>query len=151
MNHYAENSLAGAVLKPETLSESVVVPPSFLERMIEHAQTCHPLECCGVLGGRGSIITSVHFLRNDLESSSQFFANPKELINAVRKMRNSGEEMTGIFHSHPHSLPTPSERDRDENYYPGLFYFIISLAQEEPEIRCYILSQEGEYHSVQII
>ncbi len=135
----------------ETIPDTVVIPPSFLERMIRCARTHFPNECCGVLGGRGRVVTSVHPLKNDLESTSHFFANPQELFDAVKKMRKSGEDMIGIYHSHPNSAPEPSERDRRENYYPGLFYFIISLQEKEPVARCYILNSENEFYPVKIV
>ncbi|RJP31974.1 MAG: M67 family peptidase [Candidatus Omnitrophota bacterium] len=151
MNHHLSCDSAGISPCQDVVYDSVVVPPSFLERMLEHARSCAPYECCGVVGGKGRIVTSVHPLRNDLESATQFFADPKELIDAVKKMRKSGEEMIGIYHSHPDSLAVPSQRDREENYYVGYFYFIISLMTENPIVRCYVMSHDREFTSVQII
>ena len=132
-------------------SDSVVVPPSFLQKMIEHAAAAVPNECCGVLGGKGSVVTSVHPLTNDLASPTRYFANPHELFTAVRKMQNAEEEMIGIFHSHPTSPPQPSPTDREENGYPGLYYFIISLLDEEPAVRCYVMTEDGEFSSVEMV
>lgn len=133
------------------LCDSVVVAPSFLEKMRDHARKTAPLECCGVLGGRGSVVTSVYLLSNDLHSPSEFLAKPEELFNAIRSMRKKNEDMIGIFHSHPNSPPTPSPADLERNYYPGLFYFIISLATGEPQTRCYIMDEDRTVSSIQII
>lgn len=119
--------------------------------MHDHARRVAPQECCGVLGGRGSVITSVYPLANDLQSASEFLANPSELFNAVRSMRKKNETMIGVYHSHPNSPPLPSATDLERNYYPGLFYFIISLAEDEPSTRCFILDDNKILSSIQII
>ncbi|MDP8244639.1 MAG: M67 family metallopeptidase [Candidatus Hinthialibacter antarcticus] len=131
--------------------ESVVVPPSFLQKIIDQAEAAAPNECCGVLGGKGSVVTSVYPIENDLCAPDRFNGNPEALFCAVRKMRKANEDMIGVFHSHPSSPPTPSQRDREDNHYPGLFYFIISLASDEPEVRCYVMTDEGEFESVSMI
>lgn len=131
--------------------DSVVVAPSFMQRMITHAQSNLPLECCGVLGGRGAVVTSVYPVENAAQSESRYFCEPSVLFNAVRKMREKGEEMIGIYHSHPNSAPEPSETDRSENEYPGLFYFIISLNEDKPQVRCYKMSDDREFERIQIV
>ncbi|MBZ0257592.1 M67 family metallopeptidase [bacterium] len=136
-----------AVRVPET----VVVPPSYLQKMIEQAQEAAPNECCGVLGGRGSVVTSVYPVENDLCAPDRFNGNPEALFCAVRKMRKANEEMIGVYHSHPTSAPVPSKQDREDNNYPGLFYFIVSLASDEPEVRCYVMTEDGEFVSVSMI
>ncbi|MBI1390949.1 MAG: hypothetical protein GC154_21165 [bacterium] len=131
--------------------ESVVVPPSFLQKMIDYAQEALPNECCGLLGGRGRVVTSVYPVRNDLCSPEGFFGNPKEMFCAVRKMRANHEDMIGIFHSHPASAPEPSPRDEEENAHPGLFYFIVSLRDAEPCVRCYVKTDDSGFVSVSIV
>ncbi len=131
--------------------ESVVVPPTFVQKMVDQAQAAAPNECCGVLGGKGSVATSVYPVENDLSAPDRFNGNPKALFNAVRKMRTINEEMIGVYHSHPTSPPVPSKRDRDENHYPGLFYFIVSLASDEPEVRCYVMTEDGDFEPVSMI
>jgi proteasome lid subunit RPN8/RPN11 len=133
------------------MNDSIVIAPSFLERMIEHAQTTEPNECCGVLGGKGSIVTSVYPIENDHESSEKFFANPQELFQAVRIMRNSDEDMIGIYHSHPTSPPVPSDTDKRENHYPGIYYLIISLADSDPDVSCYVMNEEKQFESIQVV
>ncbi|MBN2329470.1 MAG: M67 family metallopeptidase [Candidatus Omnitrophica bacterium] len=130
---------------------SIVVAPSFLERMHEHARNAAPQECCGVLGGRGSVVTSVYPLTNDLHSCSEYFANPQEFFNAVRSMREKNEEMIGIYHSHPTGPAEPSKMDAERNFYPGLFYLIISLADEATRSLCYVMESDKTFHSVPIV
>ncbi len=133
------------------INQSVVVPPSFMQRMIDHALELKPNECCGVLGGKGSVVTSVHPLSNNLNSTTNYFADPKDLFNAMRKMRQHGEEMIGIYHSHPNSAPEPSDTDRNENEYPDTYYFIISLQKQEPEVRCFMMTEDREFTNIQVV
>lgn len=133
------------------MHETVVVPPSFIEKMLDHAKSSKPNECCGVLGGRGSIITSVHPLKNQANSSTKFFAEPKDLIDAARKIRTHQEEMIGIYHSHPDCPAEPSQTDQQENEYPGSYYFIISLKDQEPDIQCYIMNEQRNFRRIEMI
>lgn len=131
--------------------ESVAVPPSLLQKMVNHAERTAPNECCGVLGGKGCVITAVYPVENETNAPDRFFGRPQDLFEATRKIRSNNEQMVGIYHSHPSSPPVPSDRDREENQYPGLFYFIISLEGDEPEARCYVMNEEGEFERVSIV
>jgi len=46
---------------------------------------------------------------------------------ALRLMRERGEELFAIYHSHPSSPATPSIIDLEEAGYPEALYLIISL------------------------
>ncbi len=41
-------------------------------------------------------------------------------------MREAGEELLGIYHSHPSGENVPSARDIERAYYPEAAYFILS-------------------------
>ena len=42
-------------------------------------------------------------------------------------MRENGEELFAIYHSHPHAPATPSATDLQQAAYPTALYLIISL------------------------
>jgi proteasome lid subunit RPN8/RPN11 len=42
-------------------------------------------------------------------------------------MREQGEELFGIYHSHPHSPAEPSDTDLRQAGYPEALYLIVSL------------------------
>jgi len=46
-------------------------------------------------------------------------------IDAMRKIREAGEEMFGIYHSHPSSEAVPSVTDIKEAAYPDAVYFCL--------------------------
>jgi proteasome lid subunit RPN8/RPN11 len=97
-----------------------------------HALEANPEECCGLLSGTERLILNTHPLRNDADSPlTNYFASPEDLFKAMRRMREAGHEMVGIYHSHPRSRAYPSPTDVKMAFYPEAVYFIISL---EPRI-----------------
>ena len=107
----------------------------------EHARRDHPAECCGLLSGSNGLITDVHPLRNDADKpESRYFATPEELLAAMRRIRESGQALVGVYHSHPRTPPYPSASDVEMAFYPEAFYFIISL---EPSVELRAFKIEG--------
>jgi proteasome lid subunit RPN8/RPN11 len=100
-----------------------------VEEMYAHARASSPEECCGLVGGSGLRAASVYRLRNVArEPLTAYEAAPEELFAAQRRMRERGEQLLAIYHSHPRaSAPTPSERDVQLAFYPSAVYFIIGF------------------------
>ena len=97
-----------------------------------HALQARPSECCGLLSGTDGLITQAHPLRNDADRpETRYFASPEDLFSAMRKIREAGQLLLGIYHSHPRAQAYPSAADVEMAFYPEAVYFIISL---EPSI-----------------
>jgi len=112
-----------------------------------HAWECSPLECCGLLGGRGDLIEQIYRLTNIAATpETRYFADPKGIFQAMKLIRAQGEKLLGIYHSHPQSVAYPSPTDIEQAYYPEAVYFIISLAPRS-ELRAYCLEQ-GEVEEI---
>ena len=106
--------------------------------MLVHALTTPALEVCGLLGGHEDRAVSIYPVKNIApDQSSRFLMDPEQQIDVMRNMRTRGEQFWGIYHSHPFTPATPSARDRQCAAYPDVFYFILSLTDKEPDIRCY--------------
>ena len=107
----------------------------------DHALESRPAECCGLLSGRDSIITDIHPLRNDAdEPETKYFATPEDLIAATRRMREAGQSLLGVYHTHPRTPAYPSASDVEMAFYPEAFYFIISI---EPRVELKAFKIEG--------
>lgn len=106
-----------------------------LDQLTRHMQGCLPEEGCGFLIGKGDTATRFVPAPNALESGSRFEVDPRFLFDLVRILRQSGEDMVGICHSHPRGSAHPSETDIRSSRYPAACHVIVSLASEEPEIR----------------
>ncbi|MBV9959615.1 MAG: M67 family metallopeptidase [Acidobacteria bacterium] len=114
-----------------------------VEEMYAHAREAQPLECCGLVGGAGKSARSVYRLRNVArEALVSYEAAPEDLFDAQRRMRERGEQLLGIYHSHPRSGdPVPSETDVRLAYYPSAIYFIIGLEGQEPTLGAFRISE----------
>lgn len=109
--------------------------------MEAHAIESRPAECCGLLSGTGRLITHHYPLRNDADRpETRYFATPEDLFAATRRIREAGQELLGIYHSHPRTAAYPSASDVEMAFYPEAFYFIISL---EPRIDLRAFKIEG--------
>lgn len=114
------------------------------DQIVEHAQSASPHECCGLVGGVQSVACSIYELKNIAANSLVTYeAAPEELFGAQRLMRERGEELIAIYHSHPRSIePSPSETDVRLAYYPEAVYFIVGLAGEEPVMKAFRISEK---------
>jgi proteasome lid subunit RPN8/RPN11 len=116
-----------------------------LASIIAHARESAPAECCGLIGGlTGSTSNSIYRLRNvGLDPERAYEAAPEELFAAQRQMRERGEDLLAIYHSHPRSSnPTPSETDVKLAYYPSATYLIIGLGREQPVVQAFLISEQ---------
>jgi len=103
--------------------------------MFAHAREVRPEECCGLVGGRegssggGAEGASVYPLRNIApDKSVAYDGDPQDLCEAQRVMRSRGEQLLGVYHSHPRErAPVPSESDVRLAYHPSAIYFIIGM------------------------
>jgi proteasome lid subunit RPN8/RPN11 len=58
-------------------------------------------------------------------------------------MRQRGETLLAIYHSHPRAAePTPSETDVRLAYYPSATYLIVGLGGTDPVVRGFTISEE---------
>ena len=77
------------------------IPAEIHEAMVAHCLRETPLECCGILGGVSSRVSSFHPLRNIAASETRYDADPQDLIQAWVWLREHGSEIAAIYHSHP--------------------------------------------------
>ena len=115
-----------------------------VEEMYAHARAASPAECCGLVGGRnGGCAESIYRLRNVAHNPLVTYeAAPEELFAVQREMRGRGEQLLGIYHSHPRSPePVPSARDVRLAFYPSAIYFIIGLSETDATLRAFRISE----------
>jgi proteasome lid subunit RPN8/RPN11 len=125
--------------------EMALIHKACVDEMVAHAVEANPQECCGIVGGIGNAGVSVHRLRNVARHrESAYDAAPEDLFAAQKSLRDRGEILMGIYHSHPRSdAPYPSETDIRLAYYPEAFYFIIGLRGTPPALRAFRIDQRG--------
>ncbi len=108
--------------------QSITLPRPLVNVMLHHAQLSPASEVCGLIGARDGIPIRCYQVANVAgEPGHLFQMDPREQIDAMRVMRERGESLFAIYHSHPDSPPAPSETDLKEAGYPDALYLIISL------------------------
>jgi len=111
--------------------KQVELPRTIVNQLLTHAQSSPEQEVCGLISARHGAPHKVYRITNAAEQPQQLFTmNPEQQIDAMRDMREAGEDLFAIYHSHPHSPAQPSLTDLSEAAYPDALYLIISLDTE---------------------
>jgi proteasome lid subunit RPN8/RPN11 len=124
------------------------IKQTHVDEIISHARAEAPHECCGLIGGNDARTQTVYPLRNVASDPLVTYeAAPEDLFAAQRAMRDRGQQLLAIYHSHPRSNdPHPSETDVRLAYYPSAVYFIVGLGDSEPCLRAFRISErEGRW------
>lgn len=107
---------------------STTLPRALVNEMLRHAQSSPTNEVCGLIGACAGLPSRCYQVANVAGEPTRLFQmDPRGQIEALRLMRERGEQLFAIYHSHPHSPPTPSATDLQEAGYPEVLYLIISL------------------------
>jgi proteasome lid subunit RPN8/RPN11 len=125
----------------------ISIKQTHVDEIVSHALDVAPHECCGLIGGNDARAQTVYPLRNvATDPFVTYEAAPEDLFAAQRAMRDRGEQLLAIYHSHPRSNdPQPSETDVRLAYYPAAVYFIVGLG-DEPCLRAFRISErEGRW------
>ena len=104
-----------------------------LGQMESAAKKAYPGECCGILVGtrtNGEIeFIEARDASNQTQGNAQnthFVIDPLYLYQVEKELEGSGQEIVGIFHSHPDCKAILSDEDR-KYMVPGLVYVILSV------------------------
>lgn len=119
------------------------LPAAVRRAIVTHARREAPLECCGLLVGRGrSVIAAVPML-NAAASRTRFRLDDREHIEWRRTLRRFEPplEILGVYHSHPRGPAVPSPTDEAEAYYPDWLYVIVGLRGKRAQIGVWRRSQ----------
>lgn len=108
--------------------DELLIPRPLATKLLFEAQKRPDVEVCGLVGARDGLPSSLYPVTNiAAEPARAFEMDPQGQIDAMKAMRERGETLWAIYHSHPAAPPEPSARDLDELGYPEALYLIISL------------------------
>jgi len=134
----------------QKLTTRFILPSDLLEQVISHCKSVYPNEACGLLAGTKNIAEKIYKMTNIEHSSVSYMMDPGEQFRALKEMREHGDQMVAIYHSHPHSTAYPSPRDISLAYYPDPVYLILGLTDiGRPEVRAFEIL-DGTVHEVAI-
>lgn len=107
--------------------KTIQLPRHMANQLLEQAMNAPDAEICGLIGSRDHLSSTCYPIRNvATHTDRQFRLDPGQQIDAMRQMRERGENLFAIYHSHPSSPPIPSSADIAQASYPGVLYLIIS-------------------------
>ncbi|BCX88782.1 [CysO sulfur-carrier protein]-S-L-cysteine hydrolase [Methylomarinovum tepidoasis] len=110
------------------MPDTIVLPRSLVTRLLHQAQSRPDYEVCGLIGARDGKPVSVYPVANVATDPERHFEmDPAGQIQAMKTMRQRGETLFAIYHSHPHAPPFPSREDIQSVSYPEALSLIISL------------------------
>ena len=115
------------------MPDPVRVHQEILKAMLAHARREPEMECCGLLAGRGGVITAIFPATNALASATAYEIAPRELFELFRTLRDTGLTHLGQYHSHLSTENFPSPKDIEQAGYPDHAYFIVSLRVGTPK------------------
>ena len=120
------------------LPEAVRLPHTVYDAIVNHAREGKPEEICGIVRGRGlEAFEAVRGRNMAAERIENYEVDPQTLLRQF-SFEETGDEMMGIYHSHPVSVAYPSATDAWNAYYPECIYFICSLEHDDdPVIRAF--------------
>lgn len=108
------------------------------DEMIAHCEREYPKEACGILAGKGGVVTQGYPMRNVEESPIGYSMDPKEQLLIEKAMRMAKQRMVGIYHSHTATDAYPSSVDVSLAISPDISYVLISLKdRERPDVKSY--------------
>lgn len=111
-----------------------------MEEIIAHSREGKPDEICGILRGRGpeafELVRGVNVAEDKVNN---YDLDPQTLLRQFA-FEETGDEMMGIYHSHPISVAYPSATDAWSAHYPDSVYLICSLEYDDaPVLRAFRL------------
>lgn len=124
------------------------LPGPLAEALVAHARDDLPNECCGMIGGRDGVATSVHRATNTEASPFMYVMDPREQLRIMDAIDEAGEELLAVYHSHTRSAAYPSRTDVELAFFAQTLYVIVSLQDPEaPEIRAFHLRRDAPAES----
>lgn len=87
------------------------VPDAIAEELLAHAIQAVPREACGVLVGTKDVVVRRIPMSNTAKDEISFVLDQREQLSVWRELEESGEDLVGIYHSHPTTAAVPTHTD----------------------------------------
>jgi proteasome lid subunit RPN8/RPN11 len=108
-----------------------------LAQIHQHLESGYPNEACGVMLGKGGVITEIASADNQRTSlprssgesaRNRYLIDPLVYLKIEREADKRGLDVLGIYHSHPDVAACPSQFDLDHAW-PNFSYLIVSVCK----------------------
>lgn len=121
-------------------NQDIRLPRKLTNRLLHLAQLSPEAEVCGLIGADANgHPVSCYPIDNSADTPhNRFLLDASQQITAMKQMRECGEALFAIYHSHPHAPALPSPSDVEHAAYPEALHLIISLDTKGVlELRCF--------------
>lgn len=108
-----------------------------IDKICDHGKKEAPIEACGYLAGVNDKVINFYPMNNIDQSSEHFTFDPQEQFDVMKKVRNEELEIVAVYHTHPESPARPSAEDIRLAFDPGIIYVILSLLEENNNIKAF--------------
>jgi proteasome lid subunit RPN8/RPN11 len=122
----------------------IQIPRKLTQQLLHHAQSSPDNEICGLIGAKNGIPCRCYPVDNSADQpKDKFLLDAQQQIAAQVAMREKGEELFAIYHSHPTAPALPSQTDIALANKPDILHLIISLdTQGVLEMRGFKIADE---------
>jgi len=77
------------------------------------------------------------------DEGRRFLVSPQDILSSMKRARQAGMDLIGVYHSHPNHPPLPSDFDRDAAW-PDWSYVIVSVRDgKTADTRSWVLVEDG--------
>jgi proteasome lid subunit RPN8/RPN11 len=123
----------------------IQIPRKLANQLLHLAQQSANVEICGLIGSQEGLAQHCYPINNVAKNPQQhFLLDAGQQITAMSEMRELGQELFAIYHSHPTAPALPSSEDLALSAYPAALYLIISLSTKGIlEMRGFKINQES--------
>jgi proteasome lid subunit RPN8/RPN11 len=123
----------------------IQIPRKLANQLLHLAQQSANVEICGLIGSQEGLAQHCYPINNVAKHPQQhFLLDAGQQITAMSEMRELGQELFAIYHSHPTAPALPSSEDLALSAYPAALYLIISLSTKGIlEMRGFKINQES--------
>lgn len=109
-------------------SDTVELPRHIVNQLLEQALNAPNAEICGLIASLDGKPNQCYPVSNvSTKPQSRFQLDPTQQVAAFRHIREHGQTLFAIYHSHPSTPATPSVADIEQMNYPDALTLIISL------------------------
>jgi proteasome lid subunit RPN8/RPN11 len=126
--------------------EPLLLPQWMIDKMIAHAREEAAagesgMECCGIIASKDRRAVHIFRARNGEESPFRYTIHKDDIQKIDDEIGANGWEYRVVYHSHLGSPAQPSPTDvrraLPHEFYPDLYYVLVSLAIEPPSVRAF--------------
>ncbi len=110
------------------MTNEIKLSRKLTSELLHLAQISPDAEICGLISSKNNEPIRCYPIKNSAtEPQNRYLLDEKQHISAVKKMRENGEELFAIYHSHPTAPACPSTLDLEMATTENVLHFIISL------------------------